>query len=205
MVPRLVLRFSRGRTEWLLLMGVVSKICGTYMVDCEPVLPVLLLVHQPAAEKSKAITCKELNLNRVLKTMKWSVHFSQSVLSCWNLLFFNVCFLWTPPLLTSLFQPTCQSLSGQTITSFTSNDVHRILEDCSGLETVSVYSPNGNAYTDRHIFCVLVCLSHHHLWCTFVFSWDLCAWQRLLFFLFFIRSLLNFAFPHWWSSVSLTQ
>lgn len=61
MVPRLVLRLSRGRTECLLLMGEVSKICGTYMVDCELALPVLFLVHQPAAEKGKVITCKELN------------------------------------------------------------------------------------------------------------------------------------------------
>lgn len=166
------------------------------MVDCEPVLLVLLLVHQPAAEKSKVITCKELNSNRVLKTMKWSVHFSQSVLSCWNLWFFNVCFLFPWNSAAAHFPiPTHMSVTqwADDYIIHIQRCTVRILEDRSGLETLSVYSPNGNAYTDRHIWRWEVCLSHHHLWCTFVFSWDLCAWRRLLcFFLFFIRSLLNF-------------
>lgn len=58
---------------------------------CGPLLLVLLLVCQPAAEKSDILTHKELKSSRVLKTMK-NVHCNDSLWSSCGVFFF---YLWS--------------------------------------------------------------------------------------------------------------
>lgn len=62
------------------LYNMLQPVCGRLLL-------VLLLVRQPAAEKSKVMTYKMMKWNRVLKTMR-SIH-------CSHYLYFSCCIFWS--------------------------------------------------------------------------------------------------------------
>lgn len=123
--------------------------CTKYVLQpvCGPLLPMLLLVHEPAEKESEIMTCKKLKWNRMLKTKK---SINENYCLCFSSIRFwylKFCLTVLPFLVSfpALFQPTHQPINiRQTHTSSASS------QDLGGLH--------------RNAFCMGKNSSHSSVW-----------------------------------------